>query len=75
MITTINQILIFKTNIQTPTDKHRVQHLLDSHSNIDQWNIDQQDVDCVLRVISESLTPEQIIELITNHGFHCAELE
>ena len=75
MTTTINQILIFKTNIQTAIDKHRVQHLLDSHDHIDQWNIDQQDVDCVLRVISESLTPEQIIELITNHGFDCTELE
>ena len=75
MTTTITQILIFKTNIQTVLDKHRVQHLLDTNTDIDQWNIDQQDVDCVLRIISDTLTPEQIITLISNSGFTCSELE
>ena len=75
MITVINQILIFKTNIQTLADKEQIQHFLNNHDAIDQWNIDQQDIDCVLRVISSSVTPEQIILLITNHGFECAELE
>ena len=75
MITVINQILIFKTNIQTLADKEQIQHFLNNHDAIDQWNIDQQDIDCVLRVISSSVTPEQIISLITNHGFECAELE
>ena len=75
MITVINQILIFKTNIQTLADKEQIQHCLNNNDAVDQWNIDQQDIDCVLRVISSSVTPEQIISLITNHGFECAELE
>lgn len=78
MSTELNNILVFKTNIQTETDKLRVQPILDSHSCIAQWNIDQQDVDCVLRVVTTpltSLTPQQIISAIRQHGFDCAELE
>jgi hypothetical protein len=75
MIANFNHILIFKTNIQTEYDKQRVQPILDAHDTIQQWNIDLQDVDCVLRIVSETLTPEQIISVIKHQGFECAELE
>ena len=75
MTTNLNHILIFKTNIQTEYDKHRIQPILDAHSNILEYNIDLQDIDCVLRVVSETLTPEQIIAVIKHNGFECTELE
>ena len=70
-----NNILIFKTNIQTECDKQRIQTTLDAYDSIEQWNIDLHDVDCVLRIVSDSLTPEQIISVIQHNGFECAELE
>jgi len=75
MNTDFNNILIFKTNIQTECDKQRIQTTLDAHDSIEQWNIDLHDVDCVLRIVSDSLTPEQIIAVIKHNGFECAELE
>lgn len=75
MRTELNNILVFKTNIQTENDKLLVQPVLDSHSCISQWNIDQQDIDCVLRVVTDTLTPQQVISVIKQHGFDCAELE
>jgi hypothetical protein len=75
MRTELNNILVFKTNIQTETDKLLVQPVLDSHTCISQWNIDQQDIDCVLRVVTDTLTPQQVITVIRQHGFDCAELE
>jgi hypothetical protein len=75
MIKDLNHILIFKTNIQTECDKLRIQQILDTIHNIEQWNIDLHDVDCVLRVVSDTLTPEQIISVINRHGFECTELE
>ena len=69
------QILIFKTNIQTEFDKLRIKNVLDASHKVLKWNIDMDDVDNVLRVVSDSLTPEQIIAVINYVGFECAELE
>ena len=75
MKTDLNNILIFKTNIQTEGDKQRIQSTLDADDTIQQWNIDLHDIDCVLRIVSDSLTTEQIIKVIKHSGFECAELE
>ena len=71
----LNNILIFKTNIQTELDKQRIQDILDAHDTIQKWNVDLHDVDCVLRIVSDTMTPEQIIKVIQHNGFECAELE
>ena len=75
MSTDLNNILIFKTNIKEECDKQKIQALLDAHDTIQQSNIDLHDVDCVLRVVSDALSPEQIIEVVTLNGFECTELE
>ncbi len=75
MTTDLKHILIFKTNIETERDRQCVQDILDNHEQILQWNIDQHDVDCVLRIVSNTLTTEQVICLIKHNGFECAELE
>ena len=71
----LRNILIFKTNIQTESDRQRIQDILNTHDTIQKWNIDLHDVDCVLRIVSDTLTPEQIIKVIQHNGFECAELE
>jgi hypothetical protein len=68
-------ILLFKTNIQTILDKQRIQASFDSNEQIYQWNIDLQDVDCVLRIVSETLTTAEIISAVELMGFDCTELE
>jgi len=67
-------ILIFKTNIQTYIDARSVAHSLDTNETVLQWNIDQKDRDCVLRIVSLSPSYEAIINLINNCGFECTEL-
>lgn len=69
-----NQILLFKTNIRSEDDKKRVQTILDSHEKIHEWNVDSEDVDCVLRIVSHSLTHDLIINEIEKLGFQCNEL-
>ena len=70
-----SSILVFKTNIQSPDDVSLVKPLLDEHPHIERWNIDMDDIDCVLRIISERLTEADVINLITPAGYACAELE
>ena len=67
----LQHILIFKTNIKTEADRQAVKKLLDDHSCIRQWNVDLQDVDCVLRIVlrqaqddRHSLTTQEAIALV-----------
>lgn len=71
----LDHVLVFATNIETESDKQKIRSVLDEHSEIHQWNIDQEDVDCVLRIVSETLSERQIIRLIGNQNFKCTALE
>jgi hypothetical protein len=71
----LSNIFIFKTNIQTEFDKLRIKNVLDASQKVLKWNVDMDDVDHVLRVVSDSLTPEQIISVLDYVGFECTELE
>jgi hypothetical protein len=71
----INDILLFKTNIDTPADKHILQSVLDNHPHIKEWCVDLDDEDKILRIISTDLTHAHVIEMITLNGYHCEELK
>lgn len=66
-------ILLFKTNIQTVDDKNFIAKVMEKQ-RIDQWTVDQQDVDCVLRIVSPALKLDDVIRLISNNGYRCEEL-
>lgn len=68
-------ILVFATNIRTNSDKQLISRILNEISEIHQWNIDQEDIDCVLRVVSKTLSEEQIINIVNRHNFNCTPLD
>ncbi|MDN3673154.1 hypothetical protein QWY99_08845 [Flavobacterium branchiarum] len=47
---------------------------LSDHIAILKWSIDTEDVDCVLRIVSDSLTTGIIINVINGLGYECQEL-
>ncbi|RYE24318.1 MAG: hypothetical protein EOP51_07765 [Sphingobacteriales bacterium] len=67
-------VLVFKTNIRTKTDTLIIKDMLASKNQVADWTIDTEDEDCVLRVISDGLSAEHIIELIKDKGYQCHEL-
>jgi len=69
-----NHILLFRTDIKSEEDKLVLQPLLDKNKNIEQWNVDLDDEDYVLRIVSYSLKHEQVIEMVQDHGYTCCEL-
>jgi hypothetical protein len=75
MTMNLTKIVVFKTNINTQTDKLRVKDALDENTFIEDWSVDLEDVDKVLRVVSEHLTVTEITELINQIGFVCHELD
>jgi hypothetical protein len=74
MTDNFDHILLFKTNISCPGDKLLLHAVLDCNKDIEQWTVDLEDEDCVLRIISYKLTHKQIIELLNFHGYTCCEL-
>jgi hypothetical protein len=71
----LNEILVFKTNIKTVPDHERVKVLFDANPDIEQWNVDRKDVDCVLRIVSHQVKSKDIIQLLAETGYQCQELE
>ena len=71
----ITDILLFKTNISTAADKHILQATLDRHPQILQWQVDLEDKDHVLRIISPTMAHETIIDMIKLNGYRCEELK
>lgn len=74
METNLNTIHVFKTNITQLDPTCAMHQTLNKHLDIQQWSVDCDDVDCVLRVVSDKLKPENIITIITNLGHQCQEL-
>ena len=70
-----SNILVFATNIRTNNDKQLISQTLNEISEIHQWNMDQEDIDCVLRVVSKTLSEEEIINILDKHNFNCTPLD
>jgi cell fate (sporulation/competence/biofilm development) regulator YmcA (YheA/YmcA/DUF963 family) len=75
MDNTLQNILVFATNIRTENDKQNISRILNQNPAILQWNIDQEDVDCVLRIVSKTLSEAEIINIIGNQDFKCKSLD
>jgi len=70
----VMNILIFKTNIRLKKDVGVVKSYLSADESIIQWNVDRDDTDKILRVVSTSNDPIEIIKTINEAGYHCEEL-
>jgi len=71
----LNHILIFKTDIQTKDQVAEIASVFINHSQIIDWNVDVEDIDCVLRIVSETLSCDEINDLLQQYGHFCCELE
>ena len=75
MTLSMNNVLVFKTNVKTKEDQERLQSLFDLNTSITEWSVDTEDIDCVLRIVSDKISSHMIIEQITSMGYACTELD
>jgi hypothetical protein len=69
------EILVFKTNL---TDAKRISEagpLLDVHPHIVQWNVDLNDCDNVLRIVSNNIAAAEVENMLLGAGYYCEELQ
>ena len=70
----ISNILIFRTDVQEDNDMMRLGFILSGDRRIQEWNVDREDVDHVLRIRSKELCAEDVVKIICQAGFFCEEL-
>jgi len=68
------QVLVFKTNLRTQKQIRQVAALLDHEPGISRWNVDRWDIDRVLRIETNRLSVNDIIDLVTGAGHYCTVL-
>jgi hypothetical protein len=71
----LEKILVLKSNVTTLADLAQVRQPLDHHPGISQWNIDLDDCDHVLRIVTPELTIADIEAMVRQQGYQCSELE
>lgn len=68
------RVLVFKTNLVSAKDIHRISPLMGDTPGILRWNVDEHDIDNVLRIETSLLLPGDIIRVLTTAGYVCEEL-
>ena len=68
------QVMVFSTSVQSKSDAKSLAHHMDLCAGFGRWNFALDDCDKILRVVSESISPESIIRLLISQGFDCQEL-
>jgi hypothetical protein len=68
------QVLVFKTNLRLKRDLRLISPVLNAATGILRWNVDQHDIDNVLRVETHRLQEQEIIVLVTGAGYYCEQL-
>ncbi|MEI8058635.1 MAG: copper chaperone [Ferruginibacter sp.] len=69
------EILVFKTNLTNPNRISEVESSLDIHPGIYQWNVDLNDSDTILRIVSKSIEAKEVENIVLSAGYYCEELE
>ena len=68
------EVLVFKTDIIRKVDSENLGQILKEDRRITNWNIDQDDIDNVLRIESSEMSPADVIDLVRKLGYMCEEL-
>lgn len=70
----MNQILILKTNVDTPSHVKKIDALFKNIEEIKDWSIDLEDCDRVLRVVFLNIPHLSIEKLLTTSGIYCKHM-
>ena len=68
-------IAVFKTNVESEYELHKLRTNLNNYIPAVKWNIDLFDCDKILRIDSKDDVNEIIVKLFNKLGFNCTVLE
>ena len=74
LIYTDMQVLVFKTNLKDLNRIRDVESALDIHPYIIRWNVDLNDQDNILRIVSRDVAAKEIEDIVLGAGYWIEEL-
>lgn len=69
------EVLVFKTNLRFKKQITAVTQHINNLQGITRWNVDLDDVDKVLRIESNELSPRSVEVTLQQAGYFCEELQ
>lgn len=69
------EILVFKTSLTNVNRISDIESSLNIHPDIFQWNVDLNDNDNILRIMSKQISGEEVEKILLNAGYYCEELK
>jgi hypothetical protein len=69
------EVLVFKTNLRFKKQIDAVTPHINNLQGITRWNVDLDDIDKVLRIESDNLSPRIVETTLQRAGYHCEELQ
>jgi len=71
----LDHIFVFKTEISTVEETVLLKNIFLNRPEVQQWSIDLEDIDRVLRIVSATLGCNEIIALLQHFGLNCWDLD
>lgn len=72
--TTVLQVVVLKTRIETDDQLTQLGELLEQVDSIIKWTVDRTDTDKVLRIETFNTTTNEIMQLLGTRQIFCEEL-
>ncbi len=69
------EIFIFKTDISAQEQLTYIGKLFQSNQFVQEWSVDLEDCDRILRIVVTDLSPGIVEELLATAGIRCEQLE
>jgi len=69
------EVLVFKTNLRFKKQINAVTPYINNLHGIARWNVDLDDIDKVLRIESDNLSPRKVEHTLKQAGYFCEELQ
>lgn len=69
-----NKCLVFRTTLNNQQDVSKISDLFDNLRGLQDWSVDLEDWENVLRVEGVGITSEKVVEILDEKGFSAEEL-
>lgn len=74
IIKMVKMVYVFKTSVKTKKDVRQLTSKLNEFIPDAKWNFDLEDCDNILRVDSQEVKAQHIIDFLNAHKYDCIEL-
>ncbi|MBX2946248.1 MAG: hypothetical protein KF725_10470 [Cyclobacteriaceae bacterium] len=69
------QVIVLATSVQSPLQVKSLVPVLNELAGQGNWNFALDDIDRVLRIVSDTVKPTDAVKLLRSWGIECNELE